>query len=159
MKFMGIQKNFMIIIVVLFCFGCESPTNPSPANTKPAQAKSTESANKTDKLTVPKKYEAYEIKKWTGEGIKSTEMFHIPPGIPSNEWVIFWVSRPIHKSGGILQIYVYRSDGTLVDIVANVTGKNDDRTVMRSGPGDYYLKINSANVVYVVVAYVIREVK
>jgi len=100
-----------------------------------------------------KKYESYRVGKWSGQGIKSTETFHIP----SNVWMIFWSSKPISSVGGILQIYVHRADGTLVDIAANIMGKNADNTIMRSGLGDYYLKINSANVAYGIVVTAARE--
>ena len=148
--------KIIVIIAILFCFGCESSTNPSPVNTKPAQAKPTETVNKTDKLAAPKDYKKYNIKEWSGSGIKSTETFSIPPYIPGN-WTISWGTAPINKFGGVFQIYVYKTDGTLVDIVANVTEKNIDSTVMRSGPGNYYLKINSANMRYSISVWTILE--
>jgi hypothetical protein len=94
------------------------------------------------------------VKKWSGQGIKNTETFHIP----SNEWTIYWSTKPIHSFKGILQIFVYRSEGSLVGLAANVMGKSDDNSVMRSGPGDYYLKINSANLAYGIVVQAEREV-
>ena len=133
-------------IFVAFSMGI-APLLTSP--TTPRLAKTVEAPKSG------KNYESYKVGKWSGQGIKSTETFHIS----SDVWMIYWSSRPLYSAGGVFQIYVHRSDGTLVDVAANIIGKSQDNTVMRTGPGDYYLKINSANVGYGIVAVAVREVQ
>jgi hypothetical protein len=93
-----------------------------------------------------------EVARWTGKGIKTTETFHIS----SNTWRISWVTRPGENAEyglGLLQIYVYRPDGSLVDIAANVgvvKGEDINSSVMR-GSGDYYLTINAVQPYVIVV--------
>lgn len=144
------MKTITIIAAILFCFGCESSVNPSmPVNTVTA-------ATKVVEVSKPKKeYENYKVGKWSGEGTKNTKTFHIP----SNEWEIYWAVGPFRSNMGVFQIYIYRSDGTLVDVAANVTTKDKNNTTIRSGPGDYYLKINSANMAYGIVVAAFREVQ
>ncbi len=81
----------------------------------------------------------YEVARWQGKSIKSTETFHIP----SEEWRISWKTEPGEYGDMNFQIYVYESSGSLPEIVANVIGQDIDSSIMR-GSGDYYLKINSA---------------
>jgi hypothetical protein len=84
--------------------------------------------------------EWYRVGEWSGKGPKNTETFHIP----SHEWMIQWSTSPLKSMFGIggFQIFVHKSDGILVGVAANVTEKDNDRTIMR-GAGDYYLSINS----------------
>ena len=84
--------------------------------------------------------EWYRVGEWSGKGPKNMETLHIP----LHEWMIQWSTGPLKSMYGIgvFQIFVHKSDGTLVGIAANVMGKDNDRTIMR-GAGDYYLSINS----------------
>jgi hypothetical protein len=84
--------------------------------------------------------EWYRVGEWSGKGPKNTETFHIT----SHERMIQWSTSPLKSmfSIGVFQIFVHKSDGTLVGIAANVTGKDNDQTIMR-GAGDYYLSVNS----------------
>lgn len=163
--------KIITIIAILFCFGCESPTPPLiPSTIVPAKVaenpenKPSESVTSRGQLNPYSAYaprvgggeerDRYQVEQWVGQGMKSTKTFHVE----SNEWQIAWATKPIHNSGGgLLQIYVYRADGTLVGLVANVTGKSNDNSVMRSGAGNYYLKINSANVGYCITVSAYRH--
>jgi hypothetical protein len=140
------------IIAMLFCFGCEpaTPTNTPliPNTATPALTKAKEAPKSQ------KKHEVYKVGMWTGQGIKNTETFHIP----SDSWSVIWSTSPINSYGGILQIFIYRSDGTLVGLSANVMGKDSNNSYMR-GAGDYYLKINSANHIYSIIVTALREVQ
>lgn len=74
----------------------------------------------------------YEIARWKGKSTKNTETFHIP----SHEWRISWSTYGDMN----FTICVYRSDGSLVGLAANVIGEDRDSSLMR-GTGDYYLAI------------------
>lgn len=87
----------------------------------------------------PKKKAWREIAQWKGSSIKNTETFTIS----TNTWTITWATKPGEYGDMNFQIYVYKANGDLVNIVANVIGKNNDSTIMR-GRGRYYLTINTA---------------
>ena len=87
-----------------------------------------------------------EIARWEGKSIKDTETFTVP----NDEWRLRWDTRPGQFGDMNFQIYVYRSDGTLIGVAANVIGKDTDNSVMR-GKGNYYLTINTGQP-YVIVA-------
>ncbi|PIN87738.1 hypothetical protein COV12_02225 [Candidatus Woesearchaeota archaeon CG10_big_fil_rev_8_21_14_0_10_32_24] len=96
---------------------------------------------KEDCLTANSE-EWYEVKTFSGSGIKNTETFTIP----SNEWKISWdtTERVIEGQSFQMnfQIFVYKSNGELAGLVANVVGDDADSSIMR-GKGNYYLQINS----------------
>lgn len=79
------------------------------------------------------------IASWSGSSTKNTETFHVP----SKEWKISWNIQPGQYRDLNFQIYVYKSDGTLKNVAANVVGENSDYSIIR-GSGDYYLMINTA---------------
>jgi len=84
-----------------------------------------------------------EVASWRGSGIKDTETFTTS----NREWRIRWHSEnePFPKAG-ILQIFVYRPDGEMVNLAANKQGPGDDVSYIRAAPGPFYLKINSGNI-------------
>jgi len=88
----------------------------------------------------PEPTQLREIKTWKGQGIKKTETFTIT----TDQWSIAWGTGPLQNdSPGILQIYVYKEGGNMVDVAANVMGKNNDYSIMRR-QGRYWLEINSS---------------
>jgi len=93
------------------------------------------------------KAEWREVAKWQGSLIKNTETFTIA----SNEWKIIWSTKPGEYGEMNFQIYVYKANGDLVGVAANVIGKDEDSSVMR-GKGSYYLMINTAQP-YIIVIY------
>ena len=92
----------------------------------------------------------HEIARWEGKSMKNTETFHSS----SKEWRISWNTWPSEYGDMNFQIYVYKANGDLVDIAANVIGKDKDSSIMR-GIGDYYLQFNTAQpyVVFVEAKY------
>jgi len=80
-----------------------------------------------------------EIARWSGQSIKNTETFQVA----SKEWRISWDTQPGEHGPGIFQIYIYKADGTLDGVAANVIGANKDATVIR-GAGQYYLSFNTS---------------
>lgn len=107
-----------------------STTKPAP----PAPAKAVEAPKKVSE----------KVMELRGKGKKNTETFHIS----SNKWEIHWACRHLSPGGSALLVSVYKADGTLVETPVTVTGEDFNSTVMRTGPGDYYLKIESANMFY-----------
>jgi len=81
------------------------------------------------------------IASWRGSGIKNTESFTTT----AREWRIKWNTGSSGPFGGILQIYVYDSDGGLVNVAANATSSGSDVSYVRARPGRYNLTINSTN--------------
>ena len=79
-----------------------------------------------------------EVARWEGKSSKNTETFHIS----SYEWRIWWDTSPSEDGEGSLAILVYRADGGLLAVAANVIGEDADSTIMR-GAGDYYLRIET----------------
>lgn len=80
-----------------------------------------------------------EIKSWMGQGIKKTESFEVT----TNEWAIVWATIPVQNGfPGIFQIFVYKENGDMVDMVANVVGESSDNLRMQ-GKGKYSLEINT----------------
>lgn len=83
------------------------------------------------------------VKSWAGEGMKETDTFVVK----SRKWRIKWKTHGEKFEGGsILQIYVHKEDGTMVTLAANKQGEGEDVSYVRSGPGEHYLVISSANV-------------
>ena len=83
------------------------------------------------------------VKRWSGNGIKTTESFEIE----NREWRINWETKNEPFAGaGIIQIYVYDDSDNLVTLAANKQGTGSDTSYVRGKPGRYYLTINSGNV-------------
>ena len=83
--------------------------------------------------------EYIEIATWEGKSIKNTETFTVT----EKEWIIQWATKPGEYGEMNFQIYIYKADGTLIGVAANIIGEGSDYSVMR-GRGSYYLMINSA---------------
>ncbi|ADY54716.1 hypothetical protein Sgly_0350 [Syntrophobotulus glycolicus DSM 8271] len=79
-----------------------------------------------------------EVIKFEGESAKDTETFNIS----SNEWRIVWDTQPGNLGDMNFSISVYKSDGSLESVAANVIGKANDSSYVR-GKGEYYLSINT----------------
>jgi hypothetical protein len=79
-----------------------------------------------------------QIAQWSGRSIKDTETFQISSG----EWRISWDTQPGEYGPMNFQIYVYKADGTLHSVAANVIGADKNWSIIR-GAGPYYLSINS----------------
>lgn len=78
---------------------------------------------------------------WEGTGIRNTETFTIM----GSQWQVGW--NGAGGNPGVLQIMIYREDGTLTGLAANQA--NEDPMTGQSiqrGAGNYYLTINSASV-------------
>lgn len=83
------------------------------------------------------------IKRWSGNGSKTTESFEVQ----DREWRINWETRNEPFAGaGIFQIYVYDDRDNLVALAANKQGTGRDTSYVHGDPGRYYLTINSGNV-------------
>ena len=88
-------------------------------------------ATKSEEPKVSEK-EWRKIKEWQGNGIKTTEKFTV-----GSEWAISWTTK-----AGILQIYVYASDGELFNLAANTMIAGSDISYFHKA-GTYYLEINA----------------
>jgi len=95
---------------------------------------------------VPRKTRWKKVAQWEGKVIKDTETFRIS----STEWRISWETKPGEYDDMNFQIYVYKSNGDLISVAANVIGYNNDSTIIR-GAGSYYLSINTAQPYSIVV--------
>ena len=121
-----------------------------PVVTKANTVKSGQSQKESTTASEEKQWK--EVARWAGKGIKTTETFHIS----SNTWRISWATQPGEYAEyglGLLQICVYRPDGSLVDIAANVgvvKGEDINSSVIR-GSGDYYLTINAVQPYVIVI--------
>jgi hypothetical protein len=90
------------------------------------------------------------VASWTGSGIKESETF----AISEPEWRIRWATSNERLAGaGILQIMVHNADTKqLITLAANKQGIGDDVSYVRSGPGRFYVVMNSGNVDWSVTA-------
>jgi len=88
----------------------------------------------------------HEIARWTGNSIKNTETFNVP----SSEWRIRWSTGPGQYGALNFQIFIYKADGSLAGVAANVIGEGSDTSFMR-GRGSYYLTINTGQPYEVIV--------
>jgi len=101
------------------------------------EKEATEIEGRKPGIELDKKW--HEIASWEGTATKSTETFN-----PSTtEWRISWETKPGQLGEMNFQIYVYKANGDLVTVAANVIGYNKDSTIIR-GAGSYYLTINTA---------------
>jgi hypothetical protein len=78
------------------------------------------------------------IDSWKGDYITNTTIFHVS----SDEWKIKWITKPGGYGSVNFQIYVYKSDGSLKCVAANVIGKSSDYIILK-GAGNYYLFVNT----------------
>ena len=73
-----------------------------------------------------------EIAKFSGNGARSTQPFAVPNG-----WEVQWNSQ-----GDIFQVYLYTSQGELVNVVANQDKAGQGSSYIAKG-GNYYLQVNA----------------
>ena len=78
------------------------------------------------------------IASWKGDCVTNTTTFHVS----SDKWKITWITKPKGYGSVNFQIYIYKSDGSLKCVAANVIGKSSDQCIIK-GAGDYYLLINT----------------
>lgn len=81
----------------------------------------------------------HQVAYWEGTAndSKNTETFTIG----THEWRIWWYTSPEEgEDESNFQIYVYKANGELAGVAANVIGKSNQFTTMR-GKGNYYLGI------------------
>jgi len=91
-------------------------------------------------LPVPTTPKWTTIKGWSGKGSKQTETFEIN----NHEWQIEW-NADNEEFFGLLVVYLYKENGSLVSIPVTQTGEGSGSTYVR-GAGRYYLQIDGANI-------------
>lgn len=80
-----------------------------------------------------------EVVEFKGNALKTTNKFTIS----SNQWRIKWYASKGEYDFFTFDIYLYHSDGSIKDVVANATKPGADENYLYE-PGEYYLQINSA---------------
>lgn len=111
-----------------------SSTQPTAAPTQAATQAPAPTPTHTPKWTTTQTF--------TGDGNKQTQIFTV-----GNDWKINWSCNPSSFYGGQynVMVYVYGSDGTLVDLPVNTickTGNTADNTEEHQS-GSIYLEIDS----------------
>lgn len=111
-----------------------SSTQPTAAPTRAATQAPAPTPTHTPKWTTTQTF--------TGDGNKQTQIFTV-----GNDWKINWSCNPSSFYGGQynVMVYVYGSDGTLVDLPVNTickTGNTADNTEEHQS-GSIYLEIDS----------------
>jgi len=74
---------------------------------------------------------------WQGTGNHATEAFTV-----GSHWRVDWLYNP-PPAGAFLQVFVYSSDGSLMNIATNTAIGGPD-TSFWTGAGTYFLKVNSS---------------
>jgi len=140
---LAVLVSFFVIIILIVVF---VPTEED--KTIPTTVGETQKAERAVKKEAPKpsKLTWYKVVQWRGKSIKDTETFNIS----SREWRISWETNPGEYGDMNFQIYVYKSNGDLVSVAANVIGYDKDSTIIR-GAGSYYLTINTGQPYSIVV--------
>lgn len=77
-------------------------------------------------------------KMWQGSGNRETEAFTV-----AEHWRVDWIFNPA-QPGGILQVFIYHSNGRLLMNLAANAQKSGTDTSFWAGAGTYFLKINSS---------------
>lgn len=73
---------------------------------------------------------------WQGTGNRATEPFTV-----GSHWRVDWLYSP-PAAGAFLQVFIYSSDGSLMNIATNTAVGGPDSSFW-AGPGTYFLKVNS----------------
>ena len=81
---------------------------------------------------------ASKIGTWRGTGNKETEPFTIK----KSPWSVVWTTEPTHSTS-FFQVYVYRVDGELEELVIETTRKASDTSYVHK-TGSFYLSIRAA---------------
>ena len=74
---------------------------------------------------------------WQGAGSRDTEEF-----VVGEHWRVDWIFSPA-QTGGLFQVFIYRSDGRVLMDLAALNQKGGTDTSFWLGPGKYFLRINS----------------
>lgn len=114
-------------------------TNTASINDEATEVEDTEKATKAEQ-------EWQEVITFEGSSIKDTETFKISSG----EWRINWSTKPGDMGDMNFQIYVYKANGDLESVAANIIGAGSDTSYMR-GSGEYYFTINTSQPYTIVV--------
>ena len=78
------------------------------------------------------------LKTWQGTGNRETEAFTV-----AEHWRVDWMFNPV-QPGGILQVFIYHSNGRLLMNLAANAQKSGSDTSFWAGAGTYFLKVNSS---------------
>lgn len=136
----------MALIAGIFIgYAAHMPTSPSTtsatmqATSQPTQAATQPAIIPTSASTLA---EWKTVQSFSGNGAKKTGIFTVP-----NDWKLNWQCKPSSFFSGQynLQVFLYSSDGSLVDLVVNTiceSGNTSDITEEHQG-GQVYLDINS----------------
>jgi hypothetical protein len=147
----GLWIALGVIVLGVLCnvaaFQISSNSSPSFGTTmqatQPATVQSTQPDTTTQSTTAPTQSPQWTTTQtFTGIGIKKTAVFHV-----GDDWKILWSCDPSSFYSGQynLQVYVYNSENTPVDVAVNTIckqGNTSDSTEEHQG-GDIYLDINS----------------
>ena len=124
-----------------------TPDTPTVATPAPTATVATETPPTQTPLPAPTEtlppptqvIEWQEIIEWTGDGIRSTNVFRVR----FDQWRLTWVTQPGRLGDERFQIQLYNLNGTLNTIA--VDGVNlEPGSINLSGAGDYYLVIIAA---------------
>jgi len=74
---------------------------------------------------------------WQGSGSRDTEDF-----VVGEHWRVDWIFSPA-QTGGLFQVFIYRSDGRVLMNLAALNQKGGTDTSFWAGPGKYFLRVNS----------------
>lgn len=75
---------------------------------------------------------------WQGSGSRDTEEF-----VVGEHWRVDWIFSPA-QTGGLFQVFIYRSDGRVLMNLAALNQKGGSDTSFWSGSGKYFLRINAS---------------
>lgn len=141
------KKWWFWVIVVILIVGIigGSGDDTKEVNAPESSSREPQDERQQNNNAEPAKEEAKKEAQWIevirfeGKSIKDTETFNIS----SDEWRIVWDTKPGDFGEMNFQIYIYKADGSLESVAANVIGEANDTSYVR-GSGDYYLTINTA---------------
>jgi hypothetical protein len=131
--------RFLVVFVLLLIGGMALASSDSPNDTSKVSTPATQVSNvavEHKEETPAQSSTPQVVGSWSGNGIKTTDTFHVS----SEKWTIRWDTKSGEYGDMNFIIYVYKDNGSLKDLAANVIGASNDKTIMR-GSGDYYLKI------------------
>ena len=77
-------------------------------------------------------------KMWQGSGNGETEAFTV-----AEHWRVDWIFNPVQPAG-ILQVFIYHSNGRLLMNLAANAQKSGSDTSFWAGAGTYFLKVSSS---------------
>ncbi len=91
---------------------------------------------------------------FAGRGNRQTDTFNVP----HRKWRIKWKTMNEYEFG-VFSIFVHTESGEFVDApVLSYVGAGSDETYLRSGPGEHYLQIQSANIDWEIIVESLPEI-